>query len=147
MKFKETLRRLVRLNNTPHEISLGVAIGVFIAVTPLYGFHTIMVIIAAFLVRRVNKIAILVGTNISIPPTFPFITWTSYDIGRLILGNNYPALSWTYFKQFSIKKILEFYYPLFLGSLILGLILAVAFYFITLSVVLAWKRRRRLKSQ
>jgi len=147
MKFKETLRRLVRLNNTPREISLGVAIGVFIAITPLYGFHTIMVIIAAILVRRANKIAILAGTNISIPPTFPFITWTGYEIGRLILRGDYPDLNWAYFKQFSIKRIQEFYYPLFIGSLILGLILAVVFYFITLSVILGWKRRRRLRPQ
>ena len=94
-----------------------------------------MVIIAAIIVRRTNKIAILAGTNISIPATLPFITWTGYDIGRSILRNNYPPLSWHFFENITFKKVADFYLPLFIGSVILGLILAVIFYFITLVVV------------
>ena len=141
-KFKEIVISLIKLHNTSPEIALGVAIGVFIAITPLYGFHTIMVIVAAILVRRANKIAILAGTNISLPPTLPFITWTGYDIGRLILGKHYPPLEWSFFKNVSFHKVADFYLPLFLGSLILGLIMAVIFYFITLAGIKIIKRRR-----
>ena len=129
--LKERFFRLLRLNNSPSEIALGVATGVFIAIMPLYGFHTIMVIIAALLLKRANKIAILLGTNISTVFTFPFITWCGYNLGRQVIGNNYPPLQWQTFKFFSYKTILNFYYPLFIGSLIMGLILAVMFYFIT----------------
>ncbi|MEI6832099.1 MAG: DUF2062 domain-containing protein [Candidatus Omnitrophota bacterium] len=142
LTLKERFLRLLRLNNSPPEIALGVAIGVFIAITPLYGFHTIMVIIAALLIRRVNKFAILLGTNISTTLTFPFITWGGYNIGRMVFGNNYPPLQWQTFKHFSYKTILNFYYPLFIGSLILGLALAVAFYFITF-----WFVMRRIKAR
>lgn len=144
--LKQRLIALLKLNNTPGEIALGVAIGVFIAITPLYGFHTIMVIIAAFLIRRVNKIAILLGTNISTAPTFPFITWTGYTIGRLMLGKQYPALRWSTFKHFDYKQILHLYYPLFIGSLILGLTLAVLFYFLTLWFI-AIRRMAKLKQK
>ncbi|MBU1726811.1 MAG: DUF2062 domain-containing protein [Candidatus Omnitrophica bacterium] len=140
--FKELIKDLVRLNNTPPEIALGVAIGVFIAITPLYGLHTVMFLAAAILVRRANKIAILLGTNISIPPTLPFISWAAYDIGRFILNNGYPPLSWSYFKNMTFKRLWEFYLPLFIGSLILGLILAVIFYFITLIAVNIIRKRR-----
>lgn len=142
-KFKRTLVKLLRLNNTPPEIALGTAIGVFIAITPLYGFHTLMVIIAALLVRRANKIAILIGTNISLPPTLPFITWTAYDIGRFIIRNNYPPLSWDVFKKVTWERVRGLYFPLFIGSLILGAICGVIFYFLTYFVVKKLKDRKK----
>jgi uncharacterized protein (TIGR03546 family) len=139
-KIKELLSSLLKLNNTPPEIALGVSIGVAIAVMPLYGFHTLLCVIFALLIPRANKIAILIGTNISLPPTVPFISWAGYSIGRLILGKEYPAVSLSDLKGITLKKMLDLYYPLFIGSLILGLFLAVIFYFLTLWVVKKWKK-------
>ncbi|MBF0484330.1 MAG: DUF2062 domain-containing protein [Candidatus Omnitrophica bacterium] len=129
--IKELIIELLKLNNTPHEIALGIAIGVFIGITPLYGFHTLLLIAAAFLIKRVNKVAIFIGTNVSLPPTVPFITWAGYSIGRLMLGNKYAPLEWSSFQQFSYKKFLHLYFPLFIGSMVMGLALAVLAYFIT----------------
>jgi uncharacterized protein (DUF2062 family) len=139
IKLKEKILHLLKLNNTPPEIALGVAIGVVIAILPLYGLHTVMVIIAAFLVRRANKIAILVGTNISLPPTVPFITWGGYSIGRLILKGSYPYIACCQFKGFTYKNLLTYFYPLLLGSFVLGIICAIVFYFLTLWFI---KKRR-----
>ncbi|MCX5711987.1 MAG: DUF2062 domain-containing protein [Candidatus Omnitrophica bacterium] len=144
-KFKRYLVKLLRLNNTPPEIALGTAIGVFIAILPVYGLHTVLVIIAAILVRRANKIAILLGTNISLPPTVPFITWAGYEIGRFILGSSYPALALVDFKNLTLKKVLHFYPPLFLGSVILGLLCAVIFYFLTYSIMSRLRKRKQHK--
>ncbi len=141
-KVKRAILRLLVMNNTPHDIALGTSIGVFIAILPLYGFHTLLVLIAALLVRRANKIAILVGTNISLPPTLPFITWAGYEIGRFILGNKLPPLRWEDFKGITFQKILDFYPPLFLGSLILGFTCAVIFYFITFFIIKNINKRR-----
>lgn len=145
-KFRRTLVKLLRLNNTPPEIALGIAIGVFIAILPLYGLHTILVIIAAILVKPANKIAIFVGTNVSLPPTVATITWTSYDIGRFIMkGGNYPPLTWGDFKTISFQKIMHYYPPLFLGSVILGIICALVFYIITYYVVKSLKKKRHAR--
>ncbi|MFH1199414.1 MAG: DUF2062 domain-containing protein [Candidatus Omnitrophota bacterium] len=155
-KLRKLLVKLFKLNNTPHEIALGIAIGVFIAIMPLYGLHTIIVIVAALLVRRSNKIAMFLGTNISLPPSVPFITWTGYEIGRFIFWGKYPVLNWAVFKDFAfsdwdvfkdfaflnwavlkdfvskkIAMLAQYYPPLFIGSFFLGLVLAVMFYFIT----------------
>ena len=132
-KLKEKIRSLLKLRNDPAEIALGVAIGVFIAILPVYGLHTIMVIAAAFLIRRANIIAMFVGTNISLPPTVPFITWAGYNMGRLMLGKRYPYIPCFTFKGFSYKGIMNFYYPLLLGSLILAFICAIVFYYLTLN--------------
>jgi len=142
-KFKKKLVGLLRLNNSPPEIALGVAIGVFIAILPVYGLHTILVIIAAIVIRPANKIAILLGTNISLPPTLPFITWTGYDIGRFFLKGDYPPLTWTDFTNVTFKKILNYYPPLFLGSVILGIICAAIFYFLAYFIVKKLKDRNR----
>jgi len=144
-KFKKLLVKLLRLNNTPPEIALGTAIGVFIAILPVYGLHTVLVVVAAILVRRANKIAILAGTNISLPPTLPFITWAGYEIGRFILTNNYPPLTLLDFKKLTFQKVASLYLPLFLGSIILGLICAVIVYFITFRVVKRLQSRKKTK--
>ena len=137
-RLKERSLALLKLNNTPREIALGVGIGAFIAITPLYGFHTLMVVIAALLVKRANKIAMLIGTNVSLPPTMPLITWAGYSIGRFILGNKYPDFNWQMFKHFSYKDMLHFYWPLLLGSVVLGMVCGTIFYFLTL-----WFLKRR----
>ncbi|MCX5698437.1 MAG: DUF2062 domain-containing protein [Candidatus Omnitrophica bacterium] len=143
MKFKEILVKLIRQHNSPQEIALGAGIGAFISVLPVYGLHTVLVILAAIIVRPANKIAIFLGTNLSLPPTVPFITWAGYEIGRFILKGNLPPLSWDFFKHLTFAKIANLYWPLFLGSIILGLTCAIVIYILTFLVV----KRIKLKNQ
>ncbi|MBF0330521.1 MAG: DUF2062 domain-containing protein [Candidatus Omnitrophica bacterium] len=144
--FKEIVAGLVtalKAHHDPHEIALGVAIGCFISILPLYGLHTVLCVVAALLIPRANKLAILLGTNVSLPPTIGIITWTAYDIGRFLSPDkSYPALSWEYIKHFNVARISEFYYPLFIGSVVLAAICALVLYGITRGVVEFYKRRR-----
>lgn len=146
--LKEIIAVLVgvfKAHNAPHEIALGVAIGTFIAILPLYGLHTVLCVIAAILIPRANKLAILLGTNVSLPPTVATITWTAYDIGRSLLFNKkYPPLSWEYIRNFKIARISEFYYPLFIGSVVLGLLCAVVFYLIAFVIANHFRKKRLL---
>ena len=131
-KFIAVLVNELKAHNGPDDIALGAAIGVFIVILPLYGLHTVMCVGAALLIPRANKIGILLGTNISIPPTLAFITWWSYDIGRYLLASrHYPPLSWEYIRHFSMARVGELYYPLFVGSVVLGLMGAVVVYLLT----------------
>jgi uncharacterized protein (TIGR03546 family) len=140
-KFKEILAKLIRQHNSPHEIALGAGIGAFISVLPVYGLHTVLVILAAIIVRPANKIAIFLGTNLSIPLTLPFITWAAYELGRFILKGSLPPLSWEFFKHLTFQKIASLYGPLFLGSLVLGVICAIVVYGLTFFVVKKLKER------
>jgi len=141
-KFKKILVKLIQQHNSPHEIALGAGIGAFISVLPVYGLHTVLVILAAIIVRPANKIAIFLGTNLSLPPTLPFITWAGYEIGRFILKKNLPPLDWNFFKNLTFQKITSFYQPLFLGSLILGVVCAIVVYGLTFFVVKKLKERK-----
>ena len=141
-KFKKILVQLIRQHNSPHEVALGAGIGAFISVLPVYGLHTVLVILAAIIVRPANKIAILLGTNLSLPWTLPFITWVAYELGRWTLKSNLPSLSWDFFKQLTFQKIADYYWPLFLGSVILGLICAIVVYGLTYFVVKRIKQKK-----
>ncbi len=141
--IKVLFRKLLKLNNTPEEIALGIAIGIFIGVTPLYGFHTAIVVLLAMLIPRTNKIAILAGSNISIPPTEPFISWAGYEIGKFILKGNYPAIHWSMLKNFTFKNITNILYPLFLGSIILGAITSIISYFLILMIIRKVKQGKK----
>ena len=140
-KFKKILVKLIRQHNSPQEIALGAGIGAFISVLPVYGLHTVLVILAAIIVRPANKIAIFLGTNLSLPPTLPFITWAGYELGRFILKGKFPPLSWEFFKHLTFGKIVNFYWPLFIGSLVLGVICAIVVYGLTFFVVKKIKER------
>lgn len=121
---------------------MGASIGAFIAVLPVYGLHTVLVVIAAIIVPPANKVAIFLGTNISLLPTLPFITWAGYELGRLILWGKFDPLTWSDLKNINFQKIACYYQPLFLGSIVLGLICAIIVYFITLFTVKGIRGRR-----
>lgn len=130
------------VNRSPHEIALGAAIGVFIGITPFYGFHILMAFIAALAFKGLNRTAIFLGINISLPPTIPFITWAGYSLGRKLLGSSYPPLGWDAFKDFlSIENFFHFFYVLSVGSIVLGIVLGIFFYFL---IVLILKRRKTI---
>jgi uncharacterized protein (DUF2062 family) len=82
------------------------------------------------------------GTSISLPPTIPPITWAGYEIGRFILKGKFEPLSWSVFKNITFHKIWIIYKPLFLGSVILGVICAVISYFLSLFFVKRFSLRK-----
>ena len=141
-KFKKVLVDLFRQNSTPGGIALGLAVGAFIGILPLYGLHTLLVIVAALIVRPANKVAILLGTNVSLFPTVPFITWAGYEIGRLILWGKFEPLTGAYFKDISFQKIVSHYLPLFLGSVILGIICAGIVYLVSFLIIRKIEKRK-----
>jgi uncharacterized protein (DUF2062 family) len=87
--WQEFKRQLRELRGKPHKISLGVAIGVFIAITPTIPFHTVLAVALAALLRG-SKLAAALGVWVSNPLTIPFFYYGSYRVGRFVLG--YPQL-------------------------------------------------------
>ena len=64
--------RLARLPDSNYAISSGFACGGMVSFTPLLGFHFVLAVIFAYLIRG-NIIAALIGTVVGNPITFPFI--------------------------------------------------------------------------
>jgi uncharacterized protein (DUF2062 family) len=145
--------KILHIDDTPHKISLGVAIGLFMAYSPLLGLHLLQIIILSILLRA-NKFAALVSTWVSNVFTYAIIYYPAYLIGKIICNffPNYSALSdqqvsSLFNKLFAPSNMLTGFYTkeywrqfwmllkqigpeLWIGCLILGSIAAVASYFI-----------------
>ncbi len=74
------------LDDTPHNIALGAAIGVFIAMTPTVGIQMLLVLLISLLARplfRFNKMAGLLAVYLSNPFTVVPLYWFNYTLGTL----------------------------------------------------------------
>ncbi len=79
MRFFEY--RILHIDDSPHKIALGLAIGIFVAGTPTLGIR-LWIIIALSILLRANKVAGLVSVWISNVFTYVPICYFSYLIGR-----------------------------------------------------------------
>jgi hypothetical protein len=117
-KLKDYIVRFSKKGLTPHEIALGVAIGIFVAFIPLFGTHTVTAIALASLLR-VNTLIVLLGTQISNPLTFPFQLFISAEVGSLILHGKLLEIKFTH----QMSALLSHYLlPIIIGGLVLGIV-------------------------
>ncbi|MGJ8591509.1 MAG: DUF2062 domain-containing protein [Aquaticitalea sp.] len=71
--------------DSPRKKALSIALGVFIGLSPLWGFHTIIVIFLAIFLK-LNKVISFAFSNISLPPFIPFVLLFSLQTGNWVLG-------------------------------------------------------------
>ncbi len=138
--FSRSLRymgkRITRITASPHAVAAGLAVGVFAAFTPFFGFHLILAIVLAYLIAG-NIAAAAIGTALANPLTIPFIWGGTYEVGRMIVDENGQAqalpltriLESEIFKQMSFEELWQpILKPMLFGSLVLGLGCALAVY-------------------
>ncbi|MDQ2919877.1 MAG: DUF2062 domain-containing protein [Verrucomicrobiota bacterium] len=126
--------RLIQINDTPHSVALGSAIGMFFGFTPLFGVKTLLSILVAWIFKS-NKIAAAITVTLHdlILPFLPVIIFWEYKMGMWVLQRHVPAkprlhgaavrdyIQWTTF--FTFGK------PTLIGSLFLALPSAAILYF------------------
>ncbi len=110
------IRALLSENSTPRELALAGALGVFLGTLPLIGIHTLVILIAAGFLR-LNRIATVTASQITIPPFVPAL---AIEIGHFMRYGKFLT-------EFSLQTLgsegLERLWEWFLGSLILGPVL------------------------
>lgn len=84
---KGLVQKLVMLNASNYAISAGFACGAAVSMTPFIGFHSILAILTAFILRA-NIPAALLGTIVGNPWTFALIWPATYETGRFLLGTD-----------------------------------------------------------
>jgi uncharacterized protein (DUF2062 family) len=84
-RFSQMLVRMRQLEGNPHYIALGMAVGIFVSITPIIPLQTIVAIALAFLVRG-SKSAAALGTWLSNPLTIPLVYYANYKLGCMLLG-------------------------------------------------------------
>lgn len=137
--------RLRRLSDTPHAVALGFAIGVFTATTPFLGTHMVAAALLAWVIGG-SVVAALLGTFIGNPLTYPLLWYSTYEVGNLMLRGKMVQkqidLSGGIFQK-SIEQLWPILKPMTLGSIPVGLALALLSYVLVKPMVEAYKHRRR----
>jgi uncharacterized protein len=142
--IREFVQRIKNLKGDPHYVAMGLAIGVFISLTPTIPFHTVLAVSFAIILRG-SKAAAVLGVWFSNPITAPIFYWGSYKVGLYLLGNPAP---------FNVKyeSILELFHlgmdvtiAMITGGVILGVLPGIASYFITRKIITTIRLRRALK--
>ena len=128
--WQEFLRQLKELRGKPHELSLGMAIGVFIAITPTIPFHTVLAVSLAVLFRA-SKLAAALGVWVSNPLTIPIFYYASYRLGRFVLGMEELTLPSDYSFLAIIKLGGNVTAAMLHGGVLLGILPGVLAYFLT----------------
>lgn len=128
--WHEFQRQLRELRGKPHEISLGIAIGVFIGITPIVPFHTVLAVSLAMLLRA-SKLAAALGVWVCNPLTIPFFYYGSYRLGRFVLGLSELSLPQDYSFISLIQLGLHVTVAMLHGGVLLGVLPALLAYILT----------------
>jgi uncharacterized protein (DUF2062 family) len=132
--------RLVTIEDSPHSIALGVAIGIFFGFTPLWSLKTLLSIAGAWLAGG-NRIAAAISVQLHdlILPFLPAIYLWEYKIGFWLLNGHLPHRFTLHHLAFRDYIHWETFFtlgrPLLVGSAIIGLPSAVVVYFATRALV------------
>lgn len=84
------LRSILALDDSPHAIALGVAIGIFVGLTPSVGIQTVLVLALIFICRPFfyfNGTAAMASTYVSNPLTMAPMYYFWYRLGAWFLPN------------------------------------------------------------
>ena len=115
--------RLMRLRHHPHQVALGVAIGVFVSFSPFIGLHGPISVVLALSLRG-SLLAAFMAQGVGNPVTFPVIWFASWKMGSWVTGLRVPevdlaSLSWAWVGN-HWYDLAWFLVPFTLGGLILG---------------------------
>jgi len=161
-KPKRTARfyylKFIRLRGEPLYLAKGVALGIFIGITPTIPFHTVLILGLALLLGASKISSLLASWLVSNPLTIPAQYYFSWLLGKQL----FPGyLSWEQI-EFVMRKIEEgagFFNTIHhlanlgakaitamvAGGCLLALPFTVAGYFISLKIFQRIEARRRLR--
>jgi uncharacterized protein len=151
-RLRERVRVLISPEDSEHELALGTSVGVFVACTPLFGLHTVIILFAAFALQRLvrfNKALAVAACYVNNPVTFAPMLWASYQIGDWLVPAEAgeiqavlrrPELDWHGGIRSLPSLLSGIGWPMLIGCLVLGTALAAAAYPMTYALV-GWYRR------
>lgn len=141
-RIRQFYDQFISLKGEPRNIAMGLAVGVFIGVTPTIPFHTALIIFIGFFFRNNFTSAYLGSWLISNPITIPVFYLSQYELGRILLGMNPVKFSLT---DYSISTIMDMGWqiivPLQAGGIIMAPIFAVPAYFIAHKLILSVRKK------
>lgn len=149
MTPRALLRSILMLDDTPHSVALGTAIGMFVGMTPTVGTQMIIVIVVAFLTRpffSFNRIAAVLTVYVTNPLTIIPIYWFNFKVGTWFIPSAVTYDDFVAIVQFDSHEkwyarvmllVRDLGAPLLVGCLIVAIVSSVATY-----PIMRWLLRR-----
>jgi hypothetical protein len=152
-RMRRWLDQLLHTHDTPERTAAAFALGVFLGFSPLLGLHTVLGLVLAFALN-LNRVAVLLGIYSNLPWILPAYYTIATAIGAAILRVPIkPRLlkelsaaladgSWTDFRVLA-HTLTPLAWAYVLGSMLGALVLGLVAYRLSLTMIVA--HRRRLK--
>lgn len=102
--------------------SAAIALGVFIGISPFWGFQTVLLLFFAT-IFKLNKVIAYMASNVSFPPFIPFVIYGSLKMGSFFVSADAPLILDSSLTLDDIQKNATQY---IVGSLILASVLALS---------------------
>jgi glycosyltransferase involved in cell wall biosynthesis len=121
--FKDFWQKYIVNNEESNaKITYAVMFGLFMGVAPIWGWQLIVGLAFAHILK-LNKVIFVLAAHISVPPMIPLIIYVSYVLGGVILPGATTALP--SLSHIDLSFIFENLFQYILGSLVLGVLLAI----------------------
>lgn len=117
------LENILESDDSNAKKALSISLGVFIGISPFWGFQTVLVVFLAVLFR-LNKAISFAFSNISFPPFIPFIIYASLEVGALFFRN---PVSLSFNKALDQEDIKSHIAQYLIGSFTLAALCAIVF--------------------
>lgn len=130
------LENVIHSEDSPKKKAMSIALGVFIGISPFWGFQTVLSIFLAA-VFRLNKTISFAFSNVSIPPMIPFIVAGSLWIGSLFYDTGAPLFPKP---PITMEKLGAHMVQYLIGSFTLAVIAAVVSGFVAFGLLRSVKK-------
>jgi len=132
------LEDILESNDSNFKKSAAIALGIFIGLSPFWGFQTILLFTFAA-IFRLNKVIAYLTSNVSFPPFIPFIIYGSLKVGSFFVSSDAPLILDSSMTFDDIQKNAAQY---IVGSLILATVSALSVGLISYLLLTAFSKKR-----
>jgi len=141
-KIKVFYDQFISLKGEPKSLAKGLAVGIFVGVTPTIPFHTALIVFIGFFFRHNFTSAYLGSWLISNPVTVPIFYLSQYELGRLILGMSPVKFT---ISDYSISTLAnmgwQILLPLLAGGIIMAPLFAIPAYFTAHKMIVSIRKK------
>ena len=143
-RIRSFYKTFISLKGKPKSIAAGLAMGVFVGVTPTIPFHTAIIVLLGLLFRKNITAAYLGSWIISNPVTIPILYFAQYHLGSFLLGMAPCSFSLTDYSLESIALMgARILIPLLMGGIITAPLFALPAYFVTRWLITAIRKKEQ----
>jgi len=122
--------------------SAAIALGVFIGISPFWGFQTVLLLFFAT-IFKLNKVIAYMASNVSFPPFIPFVIYGSLKMGSFFVSTDAPLILDSSLTLDDIQKNATQY---IVGSLILASVLALSSGLLSYMLLTVFSSKRKNKN-